>query len=182
MELYEKQLKSQVKYEGKVLSMREDVVELPDKSQSMREVVQHNGAVGVVAVNDKGEVILVKQFRAGIRRVTLELPAGKLEKGENPLECGIRELVEETGYVAGKTIKLTSIATSPAILEEIIHIYLSTDLTKGKTNPDEGEFVEVISLPIEEVKSMIVAGEIEDAKTIAGIFLAIEYLKKTGVE
>lgn len=182
MELFEKKISSEIKYQGNVLSMREDVVELPNKSVSKREVVQHNGAVGIVALNDKNEVILVKQFRAGIGRVTVELPAGKLEKGEQPLECGMRELEEETGYVAENFEKLTAFATSPAILEEIIHVYLATGLKETQVNPDDDEFVETVIMPIADAKKMIATGEIEDGKTIIGILLACEYLNSLGVE
>ena len=180
MELYEKQLSSTVKYKGKVLSLREDEVELPDKSKSMREVVEHNGAVGVAAITENKEIILVKQFRSGIKRVTLELPAGKLEIGEEPLECGKRELTEETGYKAKKYKKLTSFATSPAILEEIIHLYLAKDLTKGEVNPDAGEFVETVVLPLDKAKEMVLSGEIEDGKTIIGILFICEYFNEVG--
>lgn len=180
MELYEKQLSSAVKYKGKVLSLREDEVELPDKSKSMREVVEHNGAVGVAAITENKEIVLVKQFRSGIKRVTLELPAGKLEIGEEPLECGKRELTEETGYKANKYKKLTSFATSPAILEEIIHLYLATDLTKGEVSPDAGEFVDTVVLTLDKAKEMVLSGEIEDAKTIIGILFICEYFNEVG--
>lgn len=182
MELFENILSSEMKFRGKVLSLREDVIELPNGSTSKREVVQHNGAVGVVALTEKNEIILVKQFRSGIRRVTIELPAGKLELGEDPLKCGKRELEEETGFVAGSFKKLTSFATSPAILEEIIHVYLATELSEGAVNPDDDEFVETIVMPLSEARNLIFSGEIEDGKTIIGIMLTCEYLKTLGVE
>lgn len=182
MNLVENTIHSEVKYKGKVLSMREDVVVLPNNKEGTREVVQHNGAVGVVALTNDNRIILVKQFRAGIKRITLELPAGKLELGEDPLECGKRELEEETGYIAESYRKLTAFATSPAILEEIIHVYLATELKQGETNPDDDEFVETVVVPISEAKNMIVSGEIEDGKTIIGILLTCEYLNTLGVE
>ena len=182
MELFEKILSSEVKYSGKVLSLREDVVELPDKSTSKREVVQHNGAVGVVALTENNEIIMVKQYRSGIKRITLELPAGKLEVGEDPLECGKRELEEETGFVADSFRKLTAFATSPAILEEIIHVYLATELHDGTVNPDDDEFVETVVMPLSEAKKLIFSREIDDGKTIIGIMLTCEYLKTLGVE
>ncbi len=170
--LFEKLVSSEKLYEGKVLSMRKDIVSLPNGKEAFREIVEHNGAVGVVAITDNDEIVLVKQFRAGIKEVTLELPAGKLEIGEDPLECGKRELQEETGYIAKSFEKLTQIATSPAILEEIIYIYLAQDLTIGSTNPDEDEFVETIVCSFDEAKEKIVNNEIIDAKTITGILLA----------
>lgn len=171
-ELFEKLVSSEKLYNGKVLSMRKDIVSLPNGKEASREVVEHNGAVGVVAVTENNEVVLVKQFRAGIRKVTLELPAGKLEIGEDPLECGKRELQEETGFIAKSFNKLTQIATSPAILEEIIYIYLAQDLSLGNTNPDEDEFVETIICSFDEAKQKIINNEIIDAKTITGILLA----------
>ncbi|MBQ7040054.1 MAG: NUDIX hydrolase [Clostridia bacterium] len=182
MELIERRIESEIKYSGKVLSLREDTVELPNKAVAKREVVEHNGAVGVVPITDENEIILVKQFRAGVQKITLELPAGKLELGEDPLDCGIRELEEETGYKAKSFKHLTSFATSPAILEEVIHVYLATDLYEGEINPDEDEFVEIIKMPVDEIKKLIISGEIDDGKTIIGVLLATEYLKSLGVE
>lgn len=178
--LFEKLISSEKLYEGKVLSMRKDIVSLPNGKEAFREIVEHNGAVGVVAVTDNNEIVLVKQFRAGIKDVTLELPAGKLELGEDPLECGKRELQEETGYIAKSFEKLTQIATSPAILEEIIYIYLAKDLTLGNTNPDEDEFVETVVCSFDEAKEKIINNEITDAKTITGILLADIKLNERG--
>lgn len=178
MELFEKIIASDTKYKGDVLTLRVDDVELFGGVRSKREVVEHNGAVGVVPVTEQGEVLLVRQFRAASRKIMLELPAGKLEKGEDPFSCGERELEEETGYVAGRLEKLTSYYSSPAILEEILHLYIAFDLKPGTVHLDEDEFLECVKMPLSEVKQKIISGEIQDAKTIIGILLAEEYLSK----
>lgn len=178
MELFEKIISSDTKYKGDVLTLRVDQVELSGGVQSVREIVEHNGAVGVVPVTRDGEVILVRQFRSASRKVMLELPAGKLEKGEDPFSCGERELEEETGYVAGCMEKLTSYYSSPAILEEILHLYIAFDLKPGKVHLDEDEFLECVKMPLAEIKQKIISGEIQDAKTIIGILLAEQYLSK----
>lgn len=178
MELFEKIISSDTKYKGHVLTLRVDQVELSGGVQSVREVVEHNGAVGIVPITQEGEVILVRQFRSASRKVMLELPAGKLEKGEDPFSCGERELEEETGYVAGRMEKLTSYYSSPAILEEILHLYIAFDLKPGKVQLDEDEFLECVKMPLAEIKQKIISGEIQDAKTIIGILLAEQYLSK----
>ena len=182
MNLFEKLISSESKYKGKVLSMREDLIELPNGATSTREVVEHNGAVGVVPLTQNNEIIFVRQFRSGIREITIELPAGKLEKGEDPLECGKRELKEETGFDAKSFTKLTQTATSPAILEEIIHIYLAQGLTSGETNPDDDEFVETVVYSINDAVDMVKTGKINDGKTIIGILLTQLYLKEKGAD
>ena len=177
MELFEKTIASDVKYEGKILSLRVDTVTLPDGRETRREIIGHHGGVGIVAVTDENEIILVRQFRAGTHDVTLEIPAGKLEKGENPLECGKRELMEETGYTAEGFEELTAFYGSPAILEEKIHVYLAKGLKAGVSHPDPGEFVEIVKMPFGDAKKLALSGKLNDAKTIIGILLASEYLK-----
>ncbi|MBR3942867.1 MAG: NUDIX hydrolase [Clostridia bacterium] len=177
MELYEKVVGSDIKFSGDVLTVRVDDVELPGGVTSKREVIQHNGAVGIVPVTEKREVLLVRQYRSASKKIMLELPAGKLEKGEDPFDCGLRELEEETGFSAGKMEKLISYFSSPAILEEILHLYIAFDLKPGKVNLDEDEFLECVKLPLTDIKQMILNGEIQDAKTIIGIMLADEFLK-----
>ncbi|MBQ2968051.1 MAG: NUDIX hydrolase [Clostridia bacterium] len=178
MELFEKIQASDTKYKGKVLTLRVDRVELPNGDNACREVVEHNGAVGVVPITEDGEIILVRQFRAASRKVMLEIPAGKLEKGEDPLACGLRELEEETGFKAGNIEKLITYYSSPAILEEVLHLYIATDLIPGKVHLDEDEFLECIKIPVDEMKQKIINGEIQDAKTVIGVLLASEILCK----
>ena len=177
MELYEKVIDSDIKFSGDVLTVRVDDVELPGGVKSRREIIQYNGAVGIVPVTENNEILLVRQYRSASKKIMLELPAGKLEKEEDPFDCGLRELEEETGFSAGKMEKLISYYSSPAILEEILHLYIAFDLKLGKVHLDEDEFLECVKMPLADIKQLIFNGEIQDAKTIIGIMLADEFLK-----
>ncbi|GIP20183.1 MULTISPECIES: NUDIX hydrolase [Paenibacillus] len=168
--LNEKTLSSKSIYTGKIISLQIDTVELPDGSTGEREIVKHPGAVAVLAVRN-GRLLLVDQFRQSIGRGELEIPAGKLEKGEDPLEAAKRELQEETGYSAGKTSLLHSFYTSPGFADELIHLYLAEDLKKGKASPDEDEFLEVHEITLQEAKKYISEGWISDAKTIMAVYI-----------
>ena len=137
----------------------------------MREVVEHPGAVGIVALKENGDIVMVKQYRKAVEQVLLELPAGKLEQGENPLDCAARELTEETGYTAGDLRYLVSFYTSPGFSNEVMHMFLATDLKEGKNDPDDDEMVETVEISRDRAIDMILKGEIKDGKTIAGILL-----------
>ena len=177
--LFEKQIESESIYEGKVLHLFRDSVELSDGSRSFREIIRHKGAVCVLPLTDDRKVACVTQYRYAIGRATLELPAGKLDsKGEDPESAARRELREETGYECDKMTYLGAMYGSPAILDEIIHIYLATDLRRGEASPDEGEFVEVSHHTLEELGEMVMKGEIEDAKTQIAVMKAILILNK----
>ena len=171
---YEKPLESESIYEGKVLHLFLDKVELPDGNPAYREVIRHNGAVCVLPLTDDGKVACVTQYRYAIGRATLELPAGKLDsKSEDPESAARRELREETGYECDKMTYLGAMYGSPAILDEIIHLYLATGLRRGEATPDEGEFVDVIHYTLEELNEMIMRGELEDAKTQIAVMKTI---------
>ena len=161
-------------YEGKVVNLRRDMVLLPNGNQASREVVEHPGAVAVVPVLPDGRVLMVRQFRHPVGEILLEIPAGKLSPGENPDDCALRELEEETGYLAGKLQRVASIFTAPGFTDEVIHIYLASDLKKTAVNPDEDEFLAVVAHEPQEVARMIRSGDICDAKTIAGFYLLQE--------
>ena len=163
---YERPLKSENIYDGRVVHLFRDDVELSDGSRSVREVIRHNGAVCVLPLTDDGRVACVTQYRHAIGRLTLELPAGKLDtKDEDPESAARRELKEETGYECDKITSLGIMHGSPAILDEAIHLYLATGLRRGKATPDEGEFLDVNHLPLSELADMVMRGEITDAKT-----------------
>ncbi len=158
-------------YEGKVINLRRDMVLLPNGNQASREIVEHPGAVAIVPVLPDGKVLMVRQFRHPVGQVLLEIPAGKLAPGENPDECALRELEEETGYLAGKLERVASIFTAPGFTDEVIHIYMACDLQKTAVNPDEDEFLSVVAHEPLAIGRMIRSGEICDAKTIAGFYL-----------
>ncbi|HOC09917.1 MAG TPA: NUDIX hydrolase [Bacillota bacterium] len=167
----EKTLESKRVYEGRIINLRLDSVSLENGNTAMREVVEHPGAVGIVALKENGDIVMVKQYRKAVEQVLLELPAGKLEQGENPLDCAARELTEETGYTAGDLRYLVSFYTSPGFSNEVMHMFLATDLKEGKNDPDDDEMVETVEISRDRAMDMILKGEIKDGKTIAGILL-----------
>jgi len=158
-------------YAGKIVNLRRDTVRLPNGKEASREVVEHPGAVAVVPVLPDGRVLMVRQFRHPVGRVLLEIPAGKLDAGEDPDVCARRELEEETGHRAGSLERRASIFTGPGFTNEMIHMYIADDLVKTAVNPDEDEFLEVRAYELSELRRMIRDGRICDAKTIAGIYL-----------
>jgi len=169
----EKTISSQSIYKGKILNVRKDTVELSNGNTACREVVEHSGGVCVLPLTDSDEVIMVKQFRYPYETALLEIPAGKLEKGEEPLECGKRELLEETGFTAERFDYLGKLYPTPAYCTEVIHIYLARGVcedtpAEGENNPhvpDEDEILEVVKLSFDKVIDMIFRNEILDAKT-----------------
>ena len=170
----ERTLKSERIYEGKILNLRVDTVELPDKKYSKREIVEHAGAAAVVPLTKDGRVVLVKQFRKPVEAELYEIPAGRLETKEQPEACAARELGEETGYTTDALEKLIVYYTSPGFSNEAIHIYAARDLVEGKADPDEDEYLEVFHFTMEEALTMIREGEIKDSKTIVGLLLVAQ--------
>ena len=164
-------------YDGIVVNLRVDTVELPDGKTALRDIVEHPGGVGIVAITDDNKILMVKQYRKPIEKAIIELPAGKLDKDEDHEVCGRRELEEETGYKAKKFTYLGYMYPSPGFDDEVTHLYLARDLYKGKVNLDEDEYLDVYKYDISEVKEMIMNNEINDAKTVIGFFKAMEYLK-----
>ena len=173
----EKTLNSQIVYDGKIITVRRDEVELANGRKSFREVVEHSGGVVIVAL--KGDSILfVKQFRYPIKEVITELPAGKLEKGEDPDAACERELEEETGYRAKHWTSLGYIYTSIGFCDEKLYIYLAQELEFVGEHPDDGEFLENYEYKIKDVEEMIQNGKINDAKTICAIHRALKEIKR----
>ena len=165
----EKTLESQYIYKGKIINVRKDKVLLPDGKTTSREVVEHRGGVCDVPVDENGNVTLVRQYRYPIGREVLEIPAGKREEGEDPFETARRELSEETGLEAGRYDFLGEFLATPGYCAEKFYIYLARDLTRHAQHLDEGEFLNVVFLPVEEVARMIEKREIRDAKTIVAV-------------
>lgn len=172
----EKTMKSDKIYEGKILNLRVETVELPDKKYSKREIVEHPGGVAVIPITEDGSIILVKQYRKAVEKFLLEIPAGKLEINEEPRVTAIRELKEETGYSTDNMEYLMEFYTSPGFTNEKIYLFLATDLVEGEASPDSGEFIEIEKYDIDLLIKMIERGEITDSKTIIGINLAKKYL------
>lgn len=175
--LFEKTLSSKQVFEGKIVNVRWDSVELINGKTSYREVVEHAGGVVIIAVDDNNCAYMVRQFRYPIGRAMLEVPAGKLEKGEDPLEGAIRELREETGLTAEKIIYFNGTYPSPGFCDEQLHIYLALGLTQGEACPDEDEFLNLEIVELDELAKMIMRGELQDGKSINAIFMAREYLR-----
>lgn len=178
--LNEKKLTSKIIYEGNILILRVDQVVLPDGSIGSREVVEHSGAVAVVALDDTGNVMLVKQFRYATGEELIEIPAGKINYGENPEECAVRELREETGYDAKEIIKLASFYSTPGFTNEKLHLFLATGLNYVGQHLDQDEFVEVSKVKLARALNMVDSGEIKDAKSITGLLLAQRSIEKPG--
>jgi len=178
LNLIEKTIKKELKYDGQVLKIEKAEVELPNGKKSTRETVIHKGAVCVAALTENNELIFVKQFRYPLGKVILELPAGKLEKGKDEvlLEAK-RELKEETGVIGKDYVSLGKLYTSSGYSSEEVFIYLCKVEKYGDTCPDEDEFLEVIKIPIEKAYAMVLNNEISDAKTQIGIIKAYNYVK-----
>ncbi len=162
-------------FSGRVIALRVDRVELPEGRVAEREVVVHPGAAAVVAVDAAGMVILVEQYRHCAGRVLLEIPAGKIDSGETPLDCAARELMEETGIASTSLEQIGEFFTSPGFSTEIIHLFLARGLeVRSGSRPDPDEVIRVWRAPLGEVRGMIERGEIRDAKSIAGLLIAEE--------
>ncbi|MDR0946911.1 MAG: NUDIX hydrolase [Ruminococcus sp.] len=158
-------------YNGSIINVRRDIVLTGNMKQAFREVVEHGGGVAVAALTDKNEMLFVKQFRYPFGEALIEIPAGKLEKGEDPAKCGLRELKEETGAIPSEFFPLTVIYPTVAYCTEKIHIFCARGLRFTKTKFDEDEFIELIKIPLEKAVEMVENGEIKDAKTVAAILL-----------
>lgn len=172
MKLYEKILNEEYAFKGKIINLRVDTVELPDGSVSDREVVEHNGGIGVIAVDDDFNTYLVRQWRAPYKKVMLEIPAGKRDGNEDPLVGGKRELKEEIGATAKEYTFLGELYPSPGYCGEIIYLYLARGLEFSSQNLDEGEFLNVEKMPLTHLVEMIMNNEIGDSKTIAATLKA----------
>lgn len=166
-------------FSGRIITVHEDTVTLVDGSSAKRELVDHNGGVGIVALTEKDEILMVRQFRSPYKEVIFEIPAGKLDKNENPQKAGERELEEECGITAKNIFSLGQIYPTPGYCNEKIYIYGATELTEGKQMLDEGEFLDVYRIPLETAFEKCMNGEFKDAKTIIGI-MKIREMKQNG--
>lgn len=167
--LIEKTKERSTAFQGCLLRLDVDTVTLPDGKEGVREYIRHPGGVGVVALTDEGEVLLVKQYRYPYSEVLTEIPAGKRDKGEEPLVTGMRELEEETGYRAANYTPLGVMYPTPGCCDEKVYLFLATGLTAAEAHPDADEFLDVERCPLDEMVRRVMAGEITDAKTQIGI-------------
>lgn len=174
----EKTIGSEMIYNGKVISLKVDDVTLPNGKAGKREIVNHPGAVAIIAITDEGKLVVVEQYRKALERSIIEIPAGKLEPGEEPAVTAARELEEETGYGCKELTYLQSFATSPGFADEIIHIFIARDLyeIEDRAAMDEDEFVELMEITVEEGEQLVAEQKIFDAKTA----FAILWMKMLG--
>ena len=176
MELNEKTVNKNYIYNGKIINLRRDDALLPNGKECIREVVEHPGGVCIAALTDENELFFVRQFRYPYMDVLLELPAGKLEKGEDPLESGKRELLEEAGCIAEEYVSLGKFYPSCGYTDEIIYLYLAKNLSFASQNLDEDEFLNVEKIPLEKAVQMVLSNGIPDGKTQAAVLKAYFYV------
>lgn len=167
--LMEKTIERSTVFQGCLLRLDVDRVELPDGNTAPREYIRHPGGVGVVALTEENKVLLVRQYRYPYGEILTEIPAGKRDPGEDPLTTGMRELEEETGYRAAHYTPLGTLYPTPGCCDEVVYLYLATGLTAADAHPDEDEFLTVERCPLDEMVGRVMAGEITDAKTQIGI-------------
>ena len=169
MDLTERTLSSETVYQGKIVTLLVDQAELPNGMQAKREVVLHPGGVAILPLDRDGNVTLVQQYRYPFHQLLLELPAGKLDEGEDHRVAAARELSEETGLEAGELTYLGCILASPGFCTEKLHMYLARDLSRAQSHPDDDEFLNVVTMPFEELVQKVMDGTLEDAKTVATV-------------
>lgn len=174
----EKTISSERIYEGKIINLKVDEVSLPNGKTSKRELIEHPGAVAIVAITPENKLIMVEQYRKALERSIVEIPAGKLEKGEAPEFTAMRELEEETGYTAEKLELIQTFSTSPGFADEVIHLFSAAGLTKSTSGAvlDDDEFVELLEVSIEEAEQMMADNRIYDAKTAFAVLWAKQKL------
>lgn len=159
-------------FEGLVVDIEQMEVRIGDKGWHTFQVVRHPGGVGVLPLHDDGTVTLIRQLRPSVDATLLEIPAGRLDPGEEPAACGLREMAEETGLSAARLDPLGIILTSPGVFDEAIHLYLATDLAQGEADPEHYEEIETVRMPLDEAIAMATDGRIRDSKTIIALFRA----------
>lgn len=176
MVVTEKKNSSEEIYNGHIIHVYKDDVSL-DGKKAIREVVRHQGAAAILAIDEHGEAFFVEQFRYPVSMPLFEVPAGKIDPGETPLECAKRELSEECGVAAKKWTELGPMFSSPGFCDEAIYLFIAEELSETALNPDEDEFLDIIKMPVKEAFGRLVKGEIPDAKTQILILRGMEYLK-----
>ena len=176
-DIAEKTLRRQYIYEGRIIKVRIDTVAMADGRHTTREIVEHPDAVVVVALDAEDNVLLVNQYRTPLGKNLLEIPAGGIEKKEDAKAAVIREMQEETGYKPQKLVFLTGFYSTPGFSNEYLHLFLATDLTPSRLHAEDTAAIELVRVPVSQITEFITSGRIQDAKTIAGLLLYLEYRK-----
>ncbi|MBU2608569.1 MAG: NUDIX hydrolase [Chloroflexi bacterium] len=174
----EKTLSSETIYDGRAVKLRVDTVEMSGGRQTTREIVEHSDCVAVVAIDDEDNVMLVSQFRQAVENELLEIPAGGIEPGEDPPAAVSREMQEETGYYPHKLERLGGFYSAPGYCTEFLHLYLATDLVASQLFAEDTEEIRLVRVPLAQVPELIASGSIRDAKSLAGLYLLLEYQKR----
>ena len=174
--LFEKTVASETVFEGKVFSVEIKEILTPEGRKSTREIVKHNGGACILPVDEQGNCYLVKQFRSPFEKVMLEAPAGKIEKGEDPLYCASREITEETGFTAGKIESAGKMVATPGYCSEVIYLYIGTNLKYEGGTPDENEYISTVKMSLKEAVEMAENGTIIDSKTLILLYKAARRL------
>lgn len=177
MDYTEKTISKEDKFRGRIVYMHVDKVRLPDGRESVREIVEHSGGVAIIPVDEDGNVYCVRQYRYAAGEHVLEVPAGKLSEGEDPFECAVRELSEETGFSADNFVPMGFFYPSIGYCKEKIYIYLATGLRRGKAHLDEGEFLDVEKYPLDTLVRMVENNELHDGKSIIAVLRSQRYLR-----
>ncbi len=175
--MVEKTLSSQLIYDGRVVKLRVDTVRMPDGRETRREIVEHSDCVAIVAIDANDDVLLVKQFRKSVEKELLEIPAGGIEPGEDPVTTVRREMQEETGYLPQKVERLGGFYSTPGYCTEYLYLYLTTDLTPSPLYAEDTEDIRLVRAPLSQISGLITSGSICDAKSIAGLLTFLEYRK-----
>ncbi|MFC1908732.1 NUDIX hydrolase [Chloroflexota bacterium] len=173
----EKTLSSQLIFDGRAIKLRVDKVQIPDGREETREIVEHAACVAVVVIDGNDNVLLVKQFRKPVEKELLEIPAGGIDPGEEPIDAVCRELREETGYLPRKIERLGGFYSAPGYCTEYLYLYLASDLTPSQLFAEDTEGIELVRVPVSQIQGHITSGDICDAKSIAGLLTFLEYQK-----
>ena len=173
----EKTLSSQLIYDGRAVKLRVDTVQMASGRQTTREIVEHSDCIAIIAVDASDNVLLVKQFRKSVEKKLLEIPAGGIEPGEDPVATVRREMREETGFLPRKVERLGGFYSTPGYCTEYLHLYLATDLTPSQLYAEDTESIKLVPVPISQIPGLITSGSICDAKSIAGLLTFLEYKK-----
>jgi ADP-ribose pyrophosphatase len=174
----EKTISSKMIYDGRAVKFRVDTIQMPDGRETTREIVEHAECIAVVAVDEKDNVLLVRQYRTPIEKELLEIPAGGIDTGEKPEEAVRREMQEETGFLPRKLVRLGGFYSAPGFCTEYLHLYLATNFVSSRLFAEDTESISLVHVPVKEIPALLTSGKIEDAKSIAGLYAFLEYRKK----